>query len=101
MKNWKRERQLIGIDERESWGLARTLDMLIYSRLMYYLEFCIGVFDPIMIEHNGESIPQKDAIERIVSGLKILILDEDDTNCDVNRQEIYSLLGSIHQSLWW
>ena len=51
---WKKQQQTYGFDERETWGLAGTMDMLAYERLCMYRDVnCINM-DYHQIQYNGK-----------------------------------------------
>jgi hypothetical protein len=107
---WQKEREEIGFDERETWSLDHTMNLLLYERLRRYKELAEKIInlDFHTFKYNDEELTERQCIERILEGLELeLTLDE----YDKRRQEdeyikerigsIWKIYDLIKYALWW
>lgn len=61
---WKKQRAKYGFDEREMWNLDSQFAQWLYSRCMFFLDYC--PLDPdIRFEFEGKSYDHKGILEEI------------------------------------
>ena len=109
-KKWQKEREEIGFDERETWSLDRTMNLLLYERLRRFKELAEKIvnLDFYTFEYNNEELTERQCIDRILEGLELeLTIDE----YDERRKEdeyikeridgIWKLYDLIKYTLWW
>ena len=109
-KEWAREREIYGFDERETWALDCYFIEWLYSHLMMYLECADGVVDLDFYQFNFENkeYTQKEAILFIVDACKNFLLiksEYDDGYIDVDIlkdvQKAIKLFADIFPVMWW
>lgn len=99
---WRKERRVYGLDERETWGLDYTTALFLYSRLMYFKEcsWAIVLSNNYYVEKYDLMYSQ--CINLVLDNLEIHlnqnIDDTDKNNCLKTAIEIY---GEIIYGLWW
>ena len=109
-ERWQKEREEIGFDERETWSLDHTMNLLLYERLHRYKELAEKIInlDFHTFKYNDEELTERQCIERILEGLELeLTLDE----YDKRRQEdeyikekigsIWKIYDLVKYALWW
>lgn len=108
-KQWALSREIDGFDERETWNLYYTIDLLMYERLCAYKEIaekCIDL-DFHKFDFNGETLTQRECINRMIKGLEYeLLLDDfderrNDENIKKSMDEVYKIYAICNRSLWW
>lgn len=108
-EQWKLSREIYGFDERETWSLNYTIDLLMYERLCAYREIAEKFInlDFHKFDFNGETLTQRECINRMIKGLEYnLLLDDfderrNDENIKKSIDEVYKIYSVCNRSLWW
>ena len=108
-EKWRKERKEIGFDERETWSLDRTMELLLYERLCRYKEIAEKVIDLDfhVFEYNNEELTQRQCIDRMIEGLKLeLTLDpfdekREDKYVKEKIENIWKIYDLCKITLWW
>jgi len=103
-KQWKKQRDKYGFDERDTWGLDYTLILLIYPRLKMYNE--INIIDTSFhkVEYEDKKYTYQECIDKILEGFEIYLTKN---QLDLNKEEenkindAVILLSKIWWLLWW
>jgi len=101
---WEEERQTYGFDERETWCLDLNLALWMYERLMMYLEIAWIDLEYHTFEYNGETLTERQCIDKMLEGFKLLILDHGvviDEEKSAKVDDAFKILGICHHALWW
>lgn len=98
-QKWKKERDIYGFDERETWALDYTFRIFAYERLMMYNE--INIIDTNSVELElGEIKTLQQAIDFVLENYKYAITTQDFEM----RESVYvadRVLMDILSMLWW
>lgn len=108
-EEWKLSREIDGFDERETWDLSYTINLLLYERLCRYKEIAEKYvnLDFHKFNFNGEILTQRECINRIIEGLEYeLLLDSmderrNDEHIKKSIDEIYKIYDICKHTLWW
>ena len=109
-KIWKEEREEDGFDERETWSLDFTMNLLLYERLCKYKEIASKVVNLKfhIFTFNGEELTELECIDRMIEGLKYdLTLDpyddkrKNDEHIKERIENVWKLYDLCKYSLWW
>lgn len=108
-KDWEEERQVVGFDERDTWSLNYTMDLLLYERLCMYREIAKECLDLSFHKFNykNKSLTQGECLDKMIDGLKLQLTlgDFDERRKDpVIRRKIdcvYEIYTLCRHSLWW
>lgn len=106
---WDKEKDIYGFDQKETWCLYHTMDLLLYERLCMFKKYASETIDLSFhkFKYKEEELTQGECIDRIIEGLKLeLTLDEfDEKRKDENIKEliadVYPLYSLCKYSLWW
>lgn len=106
---WEKERNKYGFDERETWSLRYTMDLLLYERLCKFKEYASECIDFTFhkFKYEYEILTQEECIDRMIEGLKLeLTLDEFDEKrkCEKVKKlinDVYKIYALCKNSLWW
>ena len=106
---WKKEREKYGFDERDTWYLHYTIDLLLYERLCNFKENAKGCIDLTFhkFKYKDEILTQEECIDRMIEGLKLeLTLDEFDEKRKCKKvqkliDDVYPIYAICKYSLWW
>lgn len=106
-KQWKEEREIYGLDERETWSLDVTFYFWLYERLMKYKEcsFIDGYRKYII---DGKELTQQECIDKMLIGCKSYFkltkgcasVVDDEKARDIGREIIETWKECIF-SMWW
>ena len=105
-----KQRMKYGFDERETWSLDNTMNLLLYERLCRYKELAENMIDLDFhtFEFKGETLTQRQCIDRMIEGLKLdLTLDmydtirEDDEQIKEKIGDVWKLYDLCRNVLWW
>lgn len=107
-KEWVKEREKYGFDERETWDLDYSFHLWFYERLMMYNEInCIDT-SYHKFKYKNEELTLQECIDFILETLKNKLLrdiiDWDKKTSDkIYKQEekMYQLIIKILPCLWW
>lgn len=108
-KYWSEEIYEDGFDERETWDLNFTMNLLLYERLCKYKEITKGIVNLSFhtFKYNEEELTQEECIDKILEGLKLELTLEP---FDKKRKEqevidkiksIWKIYDLIKYALWW
>lgn len=108
-KYWIEEIHEDGFDERETWDLNFTMNLLLYERLSKYKEIAKGIVDLSFhtFEYNGEELTQEECIDKILEGLRLeLTLKPFDKKREEQEtidkiESIWKIYDLIKYALWW
>ena len=107
-REWAREREIYGFDERETWAIDRYFVEWLYSHLMMYLDRTDSVIDLEFYKFKFESkeYTQKEAILFIVNACKNYLLIKSEYNeeyIDILKdvQRAIKLFADIFPAMWW
>ena len=106
--SWRKEREIYGFDERDTWDLNYTMNLMLYERLCYFNEFAPINKEHHKIEFKGKEITLQECLDRMIEGLKLdLIIDF----LDKKRREDKEIINKIDEwafiyaecryLLWW
>ena len=108
-KYWIEEIHEDGFDERETWDLNFTMNLLLYERLSKYKEIAKGIVDLSFhtFEYNGEELTQEECIDKILEGLRLELTlkpfdkkrEEQETTDKI--ESIWKIYDLIKYALWW
>lgn len=106
---WKKEREKFGFDERDTWDLHYTIDLLLYERLCMYKEKAENFIDLTFnkFEYENEILTKEECLNRMIEGLRLeLTLDEYDEKREdpkVNKliSDVYKIYAVCKHALWW
>lgn len=100
---WRKEREIYGFDERDTWGLDSTMIMLLYERVKYFVEFA-----PVDLTSNKITIDEETkTLEEWLSTLTNVCekyLSQESTRMDKiydYQFEIWTIWRSVSGFMWW
>jgi hypothetical protein len=108
-KYWMEEIHEDGFDERETWDLNFTMNLLLYERLCKYKEMARGIVNLSFytFEYNGKELTQEECIDKIFEGLRLeLTLDPFDKKRKEQEvidkiESVWKIYDLIKYALWW
>jgi hypothetical protein len=105
-ERWKKEREIYGFDERETWSLDYSLELWLYERLSMFNEITEGTINKTFHKfiYKDKEITQQDCIDMILENLKYILTEDEYKDRELyynSKQEIYEILALCHNSLWW
>lgn len=107
-KEWAREQEIYGFDERETWSLDRHFIEWLYSHLKMYLERANDVIDLEFYKFKFENkeYTQKEAILFIIDACENFLLikseyNEEYTDVLKDVQRAIKLFADIFPAMWW
>jgi len=107
-KEWKKQREELGFDDRDTWNLDWTLICLIYPRLKQYLKVASNLVDldyhKVTYGEDNKEYTERQIIEMILEIFESHIKERDNIDYVYDKkkmQEAFSLLGLILPALWW
>jgi len=107
-KEWAREQEIYGFDERETWALDRYFIEWLYSHLKMYLERADDVIDLEFYKFKFENkeYTQKEAILFIIDACENFLLTESECYEDYmsvvkDVQNAIRLFADIFPAMWW
>ncbi len=97
---WKKQRKIYGIDERDTWNWGVEFFDYCYIHLKMFNEVSLVDLDQHIIECGDESITVQDAIDVILEWFETVYYpsNREDTN---GYEEVFYLLVDIMPLLWW
>lgn len=106
---WAEERSEYGFDERETWSLYYTVNLMLYERLCRYKDIAINCInlEYHKFTYKGVELTQLECLNRMIEGLKLdLTLDDyDEKRKDPKIKEliddVYPIYGLCKNALWW
>lgn len=108
-KYWEEQRKEYGFDERDTWSLDYTMDLLLYERLCMYKEYVTGFIDLTFHKFTlkDEELTLGECLDRMIEGLRLnLTLDDYDEKRKEEStakliSEVYDIYALCHRALWW
>ena len=104
--HWKKQRDVYGFDERETWGLDSNFYMWLYERLSMYNEVNIVDTSLPTFEYRWETLTFQECIDRMLEGLKLELTKEYNSN-ELSKEDedkinnILPIFTMCHRDLWW
>lgn len=74
---WEKEQAEYGFDEREIWNLNYTFYCWLYERLKMFVERACINLNYHTFEYKGETLTQKQCIDKMLEGLEIVLTKEE------------------------
>lgn len=105
-KEWKKQREIYGFDERETWGMDTTFYMWLYERLMMFNEKNILDTTFHKVEYEGETYTMQDCIDKMIEGCKLELtkdysFESLDDKSEKKINDVIPLLNLSIRLLWW
>lgn len=107
--HWEEQRKIYGFDERDTWNLEYTIDLLLYERLCMYKEYAMKFLDldfhKITMEDTEINILE--CLTRMIEGLmlKITLDDLDEKRNEPKNKklidDVYVIYNKCKRFLWW
>lgn len=104
---WAKERKKYGFDERETWSLEYTMNLLLYERLCMYKEVACIDLNYHRFNYKGKELTQLECIDRMIEGLKLdLTLGDHDKKREDKEiseliEDVYPIYALCKNALWW
>lgn len=104
-KEWEKEREEYGFDNRETWCLDRILAEWMYSRFMMYKEVTIVNLDYHKYNIDGKEWTQRECIDKIIENSKFYLCNEtyapDSTEVYEKLSEAIKIMSEVIFDMWW
>lgn len=108
-KYWYEQIKEYGFNEKDTWSLDYTMELLLYERLCMYKELASNVIDLDFhtFEFKGMEITQRQCIDAMLEGLKLDItlepFDEkrEDEVIKKKIDNIWKIYDLCKNTLWW
>ena len=106
IERWKKEREVYGFDNRETWDLQTTFYLWLYERLMSYVDFASSVVNLSYhtFEYHGQKYTQIELINMMLEKLRFFFSPEfEDFNEEhiENARDIAYIWAIVLPSMWW
>lgn len=102
---WKKQRDIYGFDERETWNLNDTFKFWLYERLCMFNGNNAIDTSYHKFEYKGETLTFQECIDRMLEGLKLdLTLPHYTDKREENEEKIndvVSIFALCFDKLWW
>lgn len=103
---WKKEREVYGFDDRETWELQFAFYFWLYERLMMYVEHAgtIVNLEYHTFEYEGKEYNQKQLIDLILERLRFCFSPEFDEYNEKHVEIVSSiakLWAIVLPVMWW
>lgn len=106
------EDDYVGFDSRDTYNLDYTLVCWLYERLRYFQDEASKVinFEYHTFEVDGESLTQRQCIDRMVKDCETIILyqeyaasadDQEWIKVQAAKDDLFKVLGIAYWSMWW
>lgn len=104
-KQWAKEREEYGFDERETWSMEHTFYCWLYERLKMYLDVnCVNLTFH-KFEYDGEELTQEECINRMIYGCEIYFKQENDWDISEADQkaidDVAKIWAIVLPAMWW
>lgn len=103
-EEWRKEREVYGFDERETWSMDYSFHLWLYERLKMYLEVTPVDLEYHHFDYNGNSYTQKQLIEMMLERLEFSFSKEyNDFDNDQHQyvSEIEKIWALVIPTMWW
>ena len=104
-KEWEKEREEYGFDNRETWCLDRILAEWMYSRFIMYKEVTIVNLDYHKYNIDGKEWTQRECIDKIIENTKFYLCNEtyapDSTEVYEKLSEAIKIMSEVIFDMWW
>jgi len=100
---WRKEREIYGFDERDTWGLDSTMIMLLYERVKYFVEFAPVDLTVNEITIDDETKTLEEWLAKLTNTCEIY-LDQEFAGFDTlykYQYEIWTIWRSVSGFMWW
>ncbi len=104
-EKWKKQREVYGFDERETWNLNNTFKFWLYERLCMFNEINIINTSYHKFEYKGETLSFQDCIDRMLEGLQLELTFPDYSDEREQYEEkindVVPIFALCFDKLWW
>lgn len=99
-EKWKEQREVYSFDEREVWNLDCTFFYWLYERLMMYKETACVDLNFHIFDINGETLTQKECIDKMIENCKIIITEDMEDNFEL-KKEVLAIWSKCIFAMWY
>ena len=101
-KNWTKEREEYGFDERDTWSMSLTFECWLYEHLMMYKESANINFDFHKFEYKGKTYTQGEMINKMIELLETSLKSSNSSLDEVDTiREIAQMWAVVLPAMWW
>lgn len=103
-ERWKKQREMYGFDDRETWNLDFVFYLWLYERLKMFLDVTIIDLDFPRFEYNGKEYTQRQMIDMMIERLEFYFCKEyNDWNTEHVDYvlEIGKIWATVLPAMWW
>lgn len=103
-RDWKRQRDKYGFDERETWDICHSFYCWLYERLQYYVEHAEPIdLDYRHVFYDGNFHSEKYILNILIKRLaEILKIYYDDSEATQEKaREINAMFIAVLPTLYW
>lgn len=104
-ETWKKQRELYGFDERETWSMDYSFKLWLYERLRMFDEVNNIDTSHHTFEYDGKKVTFQQCIDRMIEGLKLdLTVLEDSLERKENEKiinDVLPIFTMCFNYLWW
>lgn len=103
-KRWKKQREMYGFDDRETWNLDFVFYLWLYERLKMFLDVTVIDLDFHRFEYNGKEYTQRQMIDMMIERLEFCFSKEYNS---FNAEhvdyvlEIGKIWATVLPAMWW
>ena len=100
---WAKERAEYGFDEREIWNLDFSFYCWLYKRLKMYTERAIVNLETHTFKYKGETLTQKQCIDKMLEGLEIVLTKQADEFTEedwIKFEDITHIWALVIHDMW-
>lgn len=106
-EKWKKEREIYGFDDRDTWNLDNTMLELLYERLKMFKESS-GIVDHTVniININDKKIPFSQVIDTLIEDCEVCLknfytLEKDQEEILDLEEKIWDTWSKSFKYFWW
>lgn len=101
-KNWTKEREEYGFDERDTWSMSLTFECWLYEHLMMYKESANINLDFHKFEYKGKTYTQGEMIDKMIELLETSLKSSNSSLDEVDTiREIAQMWAVVLPAMWW
>ena len=101
-KNWTKEREEYGFDERDTWSMSLTFECWLYEHLMMYKESTNINLDFHKFEYKGKTYTQGEMIDKMIELLETSLKSSNSSLDEVDTiREIAQMWAVVLPAMWW
>lgn len=103
-ERWKKQREMYGFDDRETWNLDFVFYLWLYERLKMFLDVTVIDLDFHRFEYNGKEYTQRQMIDMMIERLEFCFSKEYNS---FNAEhvdyvlEIGKIWATVLPAMWW